>query len=219
MSSVHELAFAHPVVVFDGGDHWSWVTAEATAPVSQAGVTAFIRYRDAVAERYGYLTSTWATTKDGAPYVGVLVYGIDGAASGTAPTHPSGDPRFRQLAEAYATTDPDAARHLAVAPAPGRPLLWARTDDALVPVAVNPGVGLEHVAARGAGLPLEDQLLTRVGVREEIERSPLPVAVPVHPYTHRDREKVAARIAAGRAEPALVLTVGTIEQFAAAGST
>src|SRR5690625_2291867 len=99
MSSVQELAFAHPVVVFDGGDHWSWVTAEATAPVSQAGVTAFIRYRDAVAERYGYLTSTWATTKDGAPYVGVLVYGIDGAASGTAPTHPSGDPRFRQLAE------------------------------------------------------------------------------------------------------------------------
>lgn len=220
MSSVQGLAFPHRVVVFDGGDHWSWVTAEATAPVSETGAAGFIRYRDAVAERYGHLTTTWATAKEGAPYVGVLVYGVDGAATATAPTHPSADPRFRQLAEACVTTDPDAARRLAVAPAPDRPLLWARADGALVPVAVNPGVGLEHVAVRAAGLPLEERsrLLTHVGARDEVERSALPVAVPVYPYTHRSREKVAARVAAGRAEPELVLTVGTIEQFVAAGS-
>lgn len=220
MNRVRDLAFAHPVVVFDGGDHWSRVTALATHPLTAAGISAFIRYRDVVATRYAYLVSSWATARDGVPYVGVLAYGVDGAAPGEPPaSHPSNDSRLRQVAEAYATTDDDAAERLSVSPAPAGALLWARRDPDgdLVPVAVSDGVGDVLVSPRAAGiLPAgSGLLLARAGVAEALRRSPRPVTVPVHACSHRTRAKVGARVAAGRARPTAVLTVGTLEQLTA----
>lgn len=218
MTRVRDLTYAHPVVVLDGGGHWEHVGGRATSPLTADGMSAFIRYEDAVATRYGYLVTSWVTTNEGALYAGVLVYGVDDGASGSPPTqHPSNDRRFREVAEASATPEVADARRLAGAGQAARPLLWARRgEEPLVPVAVTETTAWSRVTIRSAGLlPIgTDLLLAAQEAAEGIERSSVPVDVAVYGYTHPTREKVARKVAAGRATPVAVLRIGTLEQFA-----
>lgn len=217
-ADVASLAFPHRLVVAGYQQpHWHEVAVRATAPLSQGGITAFIRYEDEVATRYGYVVSRWWTEEAYGPYAGVMVYSVDAAASGAPPRdHPSNDGRFRVVlieAEAWAE---GAGRP--VPPAPPQPTLWARRgpDDVLVPVTVSSGSdGAVIVRIQGAGLLPQDAtlLLGDVHLGEQLTTSPVPVPAAVYPYTVRTREKVAARVAAGRARAEATLTIGTLEQF------
>lgn len=217
---VHDHTFDHPVAVHGGGDHWEWVAAAATAPLTFDGIDAFIRYDDAMATRYAYLSSRWTTENDGRPYAGVLVYAIEGTAAGRPPReHPSNDRRFREIAEAYASPA-DTPRPATTRPA-GQ-LLWARSTraGAPVPLAIGTGAPVVDVVVRGAGLasPRQDLWLARQAEVERLGQSPVPVEMSVYTYTHRTRERVTAMVEAGRARPAATWTVGTLAQFDAEGS-
>lgn len=218
--TVAELTYPHRLVVQGPEPHWTQVTVAATAPLTPDGIGAFVRYEDEVATRFGYVVSQWCTEDVYGLHAGVMVYSVHAEESGTAPReHPSNDARFRVvLAEAEAF--PDGAGR-PVPPAPPGPLLWARRgpDDVPVPVSVGGSSRIVPVRILGAGLlPQSTTLLMgEPDLAERLAGSTGPVEAAVYAYTHRTREKVAARIAAGRVEPTAVLTIGTLEQLGAAG--
>lgn len=218
--TVADLEFPHRLVILDRG-HWERVVVHATAPLTRDGIGAFIRYEDQVATRFGYVVSRWGTEDASGVFAGVMVFGVEATASGVAPRdHPSNDRRFRTIL-IEATARPEGSAR----PVPARPpapLLWARSkpEEPLVPVEFGDDGATVDVAIRGPGLsrPRQDLLLTSGEALRRLAHSPAPVDVPVYGYTHRTREKVESRVAAGRARPAATWTVGTLEQFAAAGS-
>lgn len=218
--TVADLAYTHRLVVAGQPGHWHHVTVTATAPLAHDGISAFIRHEDQVATRFGYLVSRWSTEDAYGLQAGVMVYSVHAAESDTPPReHPSNDARFRVvLAEAEAS--PEGAGR-PVPPAPSTPLLWARRepDDVLVPVSVTGAVGAVHVWLEGAGLLPQTTtlLMAEPDLAERLASSPVAVDAAVYSYTHRTREKVAARVATGRARPTATLTFGTLEQFDAAG--
>ncbi|PYG02228.1 hypothetical protein SAMN05216184_101700 [Georgenia satyanarayanai] len=157
MTRVEELEFARPVVVFDGGTpYWHLVEALGTLPLTSDGISAFIRYEDEVATRYGYVVSRWVTQNQGQQYAGVLVYSVLPTDPGDAPGHPSDDPRFRETTEAHATTHVEAAQRLAgPASDPRGRALWAAAGPGgpFVPVSVTPFGRPRSRHPRGGGAP------------------------------------------------------------------
>lgn len=215
-SAVGSLAFPHRLAVVGHEPHWRKVDVSATAPLTQGGISAFIRYDDDVATRYGYVVSRWWTEDAHGPHAGVMVYSVDAGASGAIPReHPSNDRRFRVvLIEAAAYVDGTGRP---VPPAVPEPTLWARRgpDDVLVPVSVGGSDGGVDVRLLGAGLLPQGTtlLLGDADLCERLAASAVAVPVGVYSYTVRTREKVSARVAAGRAHPETTLTIGTLEQF------
>ncbi len=220
MTTVAELAYTHRLVVVGQPGHWHHVTVTATAPLASDGISAFIRYEDYVATRFGYLVSRLSTEDAYGMQAGVMVYSVPAAESGTRPRgHPSNDERFRVvLTEAEASPERSGRP---VPPPASVPLLWARRNprDVLVPVSVTGSAGAVHVWLQGAGLAPQTTalLMAEPDLGERLASSPVAVDAAVYAYAHRTREKVAARVATGRARPTATLTFGTLEQFDAAG--
>lgn len=219
MTTVGELDFPHRVVVLGGDGHWRQVTVHATAPLTKDGIRAFTRHEDQVATRFGFVASSWVTQDEHGLYAGVLVYSVDPAASSSMPPgHPGSDRRFRGVGEAYAAPGGSARPVDAGEPVP---LLWARREptDTLVPVAVSASAGVVDVELLGAGLLPQgtNLLLGDPTLPQLLASSPTAVAAQVYAYRHPTREKVAARVAGGRAKPTAALTIGTLEQFVTAG--
>lgn len=217
--TVADLTYPHRLLVLGGPRHWERVTVASTAPLGPDGISAFVRYEDEVATRFGYVVSRWSTEDADGLLVGVMVYSVQAAASARAPReHPSNGARFRVvLPEAEAV--PEGSRR-PTPPAPPGPALWARRDprDVLVPVALGGSSGVTHVSLLGAGLVPQrtSLLLADPGLEERLSGSPTAVDAPVYSFTHRTREHVAARVAAGRGRPRATLTIGTLAQFGAA---
>lgn len=214
---VADLEFVHRIMLRGSPGHLWQVTVGATEPLTREGVSAFIRYEDQVATRFGYVVSRWVTEDADGPYAGCLVYAVGDSAPGTAPReHPSNDGRFREMAEVGAA--PDGARR-PQPPEPPVPLLWARGEVAepLVPVSVHAGPAAVSVTVMGAGLVPQrtDLLLAGSDLPDRLATSPTAVVADVYAYTHPTRTRVLARIARGRARPAATLSIGTLEQFGA----
>ncbi|GAA4287928.1 hypothetical protein [Georgenia daeguensis] len=219
MTAVRDLPFAHRFTLHGGGPHLGHVDVEAVAPLTADGVSTFVRYRDAVATRYGYVVSRWAVDREGAVEAEVLLYAVDGDADGSPPRHhPSEDRRLRQIAELAAATDPAAALvpSAATSAAPSAEI-WVRADGGgPVPAALEPSDrldGVTRVRVLGVGVVPQDTvlLLARPGLAEEAADG--PVDAEVHACTYRDEEKVAAKVRSGRGRPAARLTFGTLEQL------
>jgi len=214
VTAVRGLPFAHRFTLHGGGPHLERVDVDAAAPLTADGVSTFVRYRDAVATRYGYVVSRWALERDGAVQGEVLLYAVDGDADGFPPRHhPSEDRRLRQIAELAATTDPSAV------PRPSVPTaeIWVRGDGgAPVPAALETSErldGVTRVRVLGAGVVPSDAvlLLAPPGLAEEAAAG--PVHADVYACTYRDEQKVAAKVRSGRGRPAARLTFGTLEQL------
>jgi hypothetical protein len=226
VTAVRDLPFAHRFTLLGARPHLERVDVEGVDPLTADGVSTFVRYRDAVATRYGYAVSRWALELDGAVQAEVLLYAVDGDADGARPRHhPSGDRRLRQIAELAATPDPSATRDPSGVPTPApsvpaaaTPEIWVRTDSGAQPVPALLHTserldGVTWVSVLGAGVLPGDKalLLARPGLAEEVAHG--PVEADVYAYEHRNEKKVAAKVRAGRGRPTARLTFGTLEQL------
>ncbi|WP_043498644.1 hypothetical protein [Georgenia sp. SUBG003] len=218
MTAVRDLTFTHRFTLHGGGPHLDHVEVESVAPLTDDGVSTFVRYRDDAAARYGYAVSRWAAEQGGAVHAEVLLYAVDGDADGSPPRHhPSEDRRLRQIAELAATAATAAATSAAPA-GPGAPTVWVRPDRGgkPVPAALESSErlgGVTRVRVLGTGIVPTGAtlLLARPGLAADALAG--PVTAEVHACTHRDEEEVASRVRSGRGRPAARLTFGTLAQL------